>query len=115
MNSEIIAFACARIGGTLGFKSNDCGWRGMLGGVANRFSCRNSHASATPPTPIALRARNWRRDQYPVRSVECAVILMGFPEVDDADSERNSNGFCLRRLMPTVPELCAINLSTLLE
>src|SRR5437899_4544257 len=66
MKSEIIAFACGRSSGTFGFKSNDCGPRGMLGGVASRFSSRKSHASATLPTPIALRARKRRRDQSPI-------------------------------------------------
>lgn len=40
-------------------------WRGTSGGVASRFSWRNNHARATLPTPMALRARNRRRDQSP--------------------------------------------------
>src|SRR5262245_35758846 len=76
MKSEIIAFACGRSGGVFAFKSNDCGWRGMLGGVARRFSSRNSQASATLPTPMALRARKRRRDQNRIASAECAVIFM---------------------------------------
>src|SRR5947209_8009110 len=38
----------------------------MLGGVASSFSSRNSQAKATLPTPMALRARNRRRDQRPI-------------------------------------------------
>src|SRR5437660_10081073 len=66
MNNEIIARACCRRGGVFGFKSNDWGPRGMLGGVASSFSSRNSQAKATLPTPMALRARNRRRDQRPI-------------------------------------------------
>jgi hypothetical protein len=63
MKSEIIARACGSKCGTLGRKSNDCGFRGTLGGVASKSSSANSHASATEPMPIALRVRNCRRVQ----------------------------------------------------
>src|SRR5437867_1546809 len=65
MKSEIMARARGGNRGALGFRSKDCGCRGMLGGVARRFSSRNNHARATLPTPIALRARKRRRDQSP--------------------------------------------------
>src|SRR5437016_1673191 len=63
MKSEIIAFAWGGRGGTFGLKSNDCGPRGILGGVASKLSSRKSQASATLPIPIALRIRKRRRDQ----------------------------------------------------
>src|SRR5690349_3592333 len=66
MKREIIAWACCGSGGVFGFKSNDTGPRGMFGGVAKSFSSRNNQASATLPTPIALRARKRRRDQRPL-------------------------------------------------
>src|SRR5206468_1664536 len=74
----------------LGFKSNDCGWSGMFGGVASRRSSRNNHASATLPTPIALRARKRRRDQSPVASsAECQV---GFIENGQINGRRRQPG-----------------------
>src|SRR2546428_11499319 len=63
MKSEIMARARGGNRGALGFRSKDCGPRGMLGSVARSFSSRNSHARATLPIPIALRARKWRRGQ----------------------------------------------------
>src|SRR6185369_12348364 len=92
MKSEIIAFACGRSGGVLGFKSNDCGLRGMLGGVASRFSSRNIHASATLPTPIALRARNRRRDQPSMPATKCDWdFIMIVREMDALEGNENSN------------------------
>src|SRR5947199_6256691 len=77
MKSEIMARARGRKSGDLGFRSKDCGPRGMLGGVARSFSCRNSQARATLPMPIALRARKRRRDQSPIASpAECRVAFI---------------------------------------
>src|SRR6266487_6103279 len=62
----------------------------MFGGVASRCSSRNNHASATLPTPIALRARKRRRDQSPVvASAECQV---GFIENGQINGRRRQPG-----------------------
>ena len=74
MNREIIARACGSKCGTLGRRSNDCGFRGTLGGVASNSSSANSHASATEPMPIALRVRNCRRVQK--RSAEYGATFI---------------------------------------
>src|ERR1041385_3856501 len=64
----------------------------MLGGVAKRFSSRRSHARATLPTPIALRARNRRRDHNPIPPpANRAVKFIGDLEnIDETNSEGNS-------------------------
>src|SRR5262245_34275200 len=87
-----MARAWARSGGTLGFKSNDCRWRGMLGGVARRLSFRNSQASAMLPTPMALRARNRRREQNPMApSTDCGITFTKRgQDIDEPDDKGNS-------------------------
>src|SRR6185436_18822383 len=91
MKSEIIAFACGCSGGVFGFKSKDCGPRGIVGGVASKFSSRNSHASATLPTPMALRARKRRRDHNRSAAAECRIVFMSLvSRMDEGDRPGNS-------------------------
>src|SRR5437867_12435594 len=92
MKSEIMARARGGKRGVLGFRSKDCGPRGMFGGVARRFSSRNNHARATLPIPIALRARKRRRVQSrpaasPARGI--TFIQLGHT-IDQVEGQRNS-------------------------